>query len=157
VLREAARMASWHTAPRAGRYRGLALHEAYDSIVAQVAEISLEPRGVRVHEVHCAADCGILINPDTVEAQMQSAVSYGLTAALHGEITIRGGRVEQKNYSDYPVLTLASSPAIRVRLIESSAPPGGVGESGTPPIAPAVANAVYAATGKPVRRLPIRL
>lgn len=157
VLREAARMASWDTAPPAGRHRGLALHEAYDSIVAQVAEISLGPRGVRVHEVYCAVDCGIVINPDTVEAQMQSAVSFGLAAALHGEITIRAGRVEQKNFRDYRVPTLASSPAIHVSLIESSAAPGGVGEAGTPPIAPAVANAVSAATGVPVRRLPIRI
>ena len=157
VLREVARMASWSAAPRAGRHRGLALYEAYGSIVAQVAEISLGPRGVRVHEVCCAADCGTLINPDTVEAQMQSAVSFGLAAALHGEITIRRGRVEQKNFGDYRVPTLASSPAIRVGLIESSAAPGGVGEAGTPPIAPAVANAVFAATGVPVRRLPIRV
>ena len=125
--------------------------------MAQVAEISLEPRGVRVHAVYCAADCGTLVNPDTVEAQLQSAVSFGLAAALYGEITIRAGRVEQKNFTDYRVPTLASSPAIHVRLIESAAAPGGVGEAGTPPIAPAVANAVFAATGVPVRRLPIRV
>lgn len=150
-------MASWGSRARPGRHRGLALDDAYDSIVAQVAEISLEPRGVRVHEVYCAADCGTLINPDTVEAQMQSAVIFGLAAALHGEITIRGGRVEQGNFSDYRVPTLASAPTIRVRLIESAEAPGGVGEAGTPPIAPAVANAVFAATGAPVRRLPIRI
>jgi isoquinoline 1-oxidoreductase beta subunit len=126
-------------------------------VVVQVAEISLEPRGVRVHEIYCVADCGTLINPDTVEAQMQSAVTFGLAAALHGEITIRGGRVEQKNFPDYRVPALASFPTIHVHLMESSAAPGGVGEPGTPPIAPAVANAVFAATGRPVRRLPIRV
>jgi isoquinoline 1-oxidoreductase beta subunit len=157
VLQEVARMASWSSPPPPGRYRGLALHDAYDSIVAQVAEISLESRGARVHEVHCAADCGTLINPETVEAQMQGGVSFGLAAALYGEITLRSGRVEQGNYSDYRLPTLASSPAIRVRLIESAASPGGVGEAAVPPIAPAVANAVFAATGTPVRRLPIRI
>jgi isoquinoline 1-oxidoreductase beta subunit len=157
VLREVADMASWGSPPPPGRHRGLALHDAYDSIVALVAEISLEPQGVRVHEVHCAADCGTLINPDTVEAQMQGGVHFGLAAALHGEITLRRGRVEQGNFSDYRVPTLASSPAIRVRLIESAESPGGVGEAAVPPIAPAVANAVFAATGAPVRRLPIRI
>ncbi|HEY5656589.1 MAG TPA: xanthine dehydrogenase family protein molybdopterin-binding subunit [Myxococcota bacterium] len=157
VLREAARMASWDAPPPPGRHRGLALHESFGSIVAQVAEISLKARDVRVHAVYCAVDCGIRINPDTVKAQMGSAIHYGLSAALYGEITIREGRVEQRNFTDYRMLTLADAPEIHVSLLESSAAPGGVGEPGTPPIAPAVANAVFAATGEPVRRLPIRL
>ncbi|MDH5567049.1 MAG: xanthine dehydrogenase family protein molybdopterin-binding subunit [Myxococcales bacterium] len=157
VLRRAAEMAGWGTPPAAGRHRGLALHESFDSIVAEVAEISIEAKRVRVHAVYCAVDCGTVINPDTVEAQMQSAILYGLTAALHGEITIEKGRVQQSNFSDYPALILGTTPAIYVHIMQNAGAPGGVGEPGTPPIAPAVANAVFAATGTPVRALPIRV
>jgi len=125
--------------------------------VAEVAEISLGEAGVRVHRVVCAVDCGIVINPDTVAAQMESGIVFGLTAALKGEITIANGRVQQANFNDYPLLRMDEMPAVEVHIVKSDRPPGGVGEPGTPPIAPAVANAVFAATGKPVRRLPIRL
>jgi isoquinoline 1-oxidoreductase subunit beta len=157
VLRAAARRAGWMNAPPAGRHRGLALHESFGSIVAEVAEVSIENGALRVHRVSCAADCGTIINPDTVEAQLQSAIIYGLTAALYGEITLAKGRVEQSNFPNYRMLTLADAPAIDVEIVASQQAPGGVGEPGTPPIAPAVANAVFAATGKPVRALPIRI
>jgi isoquinoline 1-oxidoreductase beta subunit len=156
VLRVATEMAGWGRS-KPGRHSGLAMCELYDSIVAQVADVSVESNRVRVHEVYCAIDCGFVVNPDTVVAQMESAILFGLTAALMGEITISKGRVQQRNFTDYRLLTLASSPSIHVEIVPSANAPGGVGESGTPPIAPAVANAVLAATGKPVRSLPIRL
>ena len=157
VLKKAAEMAGWGTETAAGRYRGLALHESYGSIVAEVVEISLASRTVRVHEVWCAVDCGTVVNPDTVEAQMESGIVFGLTAALMGEINIERGRVKQSNFPDYPMLTLGTTPRIHTHIMESSEPPGGVGEPSTPPIAPAVANAVLIATGEPVRSLPIRI
>jgi isoquinoline 1-oxidoreductase beta subunit len=108
-----------------------------------------------VHRVVCAIDCGIVINPDTVEAQTQSNIVYGLTAALYGEIEIDRGRVVQSNFHDYQMLRLAQMPEVEVHLVPSGAPPGGVGEAALPAIAPAVCNAIYAATGKRIRRLPI--
>jgi len=110
---------------------------------------------LRVHRVVCAIDCGIVINPDTVEAQTQSNIVYGLTAALYGEIEIDRGRVVQSNFHDYQMLRLAQMPQVEVHLVRSDAPPGGVGEAALPAIAPAVCNAIYAATGKRIRRLPI--
>jgi isoquinoline 1-oxidoreductase beta subunit len=157
VLDLAADKAGWTRPLPKGRYRGIALAESFGAFVAQVAEISFVQGALRVHRVVCAVDCGLVVNPDTVEAQMQSAIVYGLTAALKGEITIRKGRVEQGNFNDYPLLRMQEMPLIEVHRVPSTEPPGGVGEPGTPPIAPAVANAVFAATGKPVRRLPIRL
>jgi isoquinoline 1-oxidoreductase subunit beta len=156
VLDLAAERAGWGSAPPAGRSRGIALWQFGETFVAQVAEVSVGSDGeVRVHRVVCAADCGILVNPATVEAQMQGSIVYGLTAALHGEITIERGRVAQSNFSDYRMLQLAEMPDLEVHLVRSNAPPGGVGEAGLPPIAPAVCNAVFAGTGKRVRRLPI--
>ena len=156
VLDLAAQRAGWGSAPPAGRSRGIALWQFGETFVAQVAEVSVgSDGGVRVHRVVCAADCGITVNPDTVEAQMQSSIVYGLTAALYGEITIERGRVAQSNFSDYPMLRLGETPEIEVHLVPSEAPPGGVGEAGLPPIAPAVCNAIFAATGKRIRRLPI--
>ena len=108
-----------------------------------------------LHRVDCAADCGVAINPDTIVAQMESGIVYGLTAALYGEITLRRGRVEQTNFDTYPMLHLAQMPKIAVSIIQGAEQPGGIGEPGTPPIAPAVANAVFAATGKRLRSLPI--
>src|SRR5213596_3239948 len=156
VLDLAAERAGWSSAPPAGRARGIALWQFGETYLAQVAEVSVgSDGGVRVHRVVCAADCGILVNPDTVEAQLQGAIVYGLTAALYGEITIERGRVAQSNFSDYRMLELAEMPEIEVHLVQSEAAPGGVGEAGLPPIAPAVCNAVFAGTGKRVRRLPI--
>ena len=137
---------------------GIAFAESFGSVCAQVAEVELVGQEVRVHRVVCAIDCGFAINPDTVVAQMESGIIYGLTAALFGEITIKQGRVQQSNFPDYRMVQLANSPDIEVHLLESGIEHlGGVGEPGTPPIAPAVCNALYAATGKRVRELPIRV
>jgi isoquinoline 1-oxidoreductase subunit beta len=157
VLELAAAKAGWGKPLPLGRYRGIAVAESFGSFVAEVAEVSLSDAGLRVHRVVCAVDCGTVVNPDTVEAQMQSGIAYGLTAALRGEITIRNGRVQQSNFTDYPLLRIDEMPVIEVHIVPSDQPPGGVGEPGTPPIAPAVANAVFAATGKPVRKLPIHV
>lgn len=125
------------------------------SVVAQVAEVSLVDGAVRVHRVVCALDCGVTVNPAIVEAQVESAIVYGLTAALHGAITIDRGRVTQSNFHDYEMLRMHEMPAVEVHLLRGIRGPAGVGETATPPIAPAVANAVYALTGTPVRRLPL--
>jgi isoquinoline 1-oxidoreductase beta subunit len=157
VLELAATRAGWGKKLPAGRHRGIAVAESFGSYTAQVAEVSIERGKVRVHRVVCAIDCGMYVNPGIIEAQMESGIVYGLTAALKGEITIDKGRVQQGNFNDYPLLAIDEMPAVEVHIVKSSEAPGGVGEPGTPPIAPAVANAVFAATGKPVRRLPIRL
>ena len=157
VLELAAGKAGWGRPLPKGRHRGIAVAESFGSFVAQVAEVSITDGRVRVHRVACAVDCGIVVNPDTVVAQMESGIVFGLTAALKGEITIKDGRVEQGNFFDYPLLRMDEMPEVETHIVKSGEPPGGVGEPGTPPIAPAVANAVFAATGKPVRRLPIRV
>jgi len=156
VLDLAAERAGWSSAPPAGQARGIALWQFGDTFLAQVAEVSVASDGaVRVHRVVCAIDCGVVVNPAGVEAQVQGAIIYGLTAALYGEITIDRGRVAQSNFTDYRMLGLADSPEIAVHLVRSDAAPGGVGEAGLPPIAPAVCNAIFAGTGKRIRRLPI--
>ena len=156
VLDLAAQRAAWGSPAPQGRHRGIALWQFGETFVAQVAEVSLGSDGsVRVHRVVCAADCGITVYPVGVESQMEGSIIYGLTAALYGDITIDRGRVAQSNFHDYRMLKLAESPEIEVHLVKSEAAPGGVGEAGLPPIAPAVCNAVFAATGKRVRRLPI--
>jgi isoquinoline 1-oxidoreductase subunit beta len=157
VLQLAAEKAGWGEPLPAGRHRGIALASSFGSYVAEVAEVSVADKEVRVHRVVCAIDCGRVVNPNTIEAQMQSGIVYGLTAALKGEITVKNGRVQQGNFDDYPMLRMPEMPAVEVHIAKSDEHPGGVGEPGTPPIAPAVANAVFAATGKPVRRLPIKL
>ncbi len=156
VLDVAAQAAEWSTSPSAGRGRGIAFHPSFGSLVAQVAEVSLSPAGtLRVHRVVCAIDCGQVVNPDTVRAQMEGGILFGLTAALRGEITLRAGAVEQSSFHDYRLLALAECPAMEVHIVESNEAPGGVGEPGTPPIAPAIANAVFAATGRRLRKLPL--
>jgi isoquinoline 1-oxidoreductase beta subunit len=155
VLELAAEKAGWGKPLPAGRHRGIAVAESFGSYVAQVAELSIADGKPHVHRVVCAVDCGVVVNPDTVVAQMESGIVYGLTAALFGQITIRNGRVEQSNFHDYPLLRIAEMPQVEVHIVKSEQPPGGVGEPGTPPIAPAVANAMFAATRRPVRRLPI--
>ena len=147
----------WGQPLPAGHGAGIAVHESFGSAVAQAAEVSVENGHIRVHRVVCAVDCGLVVNPDGVEAQMQSGIVFGLSAALHGEITFRDGRVEQSNFHDYPILRLLEMPRVEVHIAKSNEKMGGVGEPGTPPIAPAVANAVFAATGKRLRRLPLRL
>jgi isoquinoline 1-oxidoreductase beta subunit len=156
VLELAASKAGWGSPPPSGRHRGIAVWKAFESYVAEVAEVSVAPDGgVRVHRVTCAVDCGPVVNPSIVEAQMQSAIVYGLTAALWGEITIANGRPEQSNFDNYPMLRQADMPVIDVHIVPSGDSQGGVGEPGTPPIAPAVCNAIFAATRKRIRRLPI--
>ena len=157
VLELAAEKAGWGTKLPAGRARGIAVAESFGSFIAQVAEVSLENGKPRVHRVVCAADVGTTVNPDTVAAQMESGIVYGLSAALYGRITFRNGQVEQSNFHDYPVLRMNEMPAVEVHLVPSTESPGGVGEPGTPPIAPAVCNALFALTGKRVRRLPIEI
>ncbi|HEX5632984.1 MAG TPA: molybdopterin cofactor-binding domain-containing protein, partial [Gemmatimonadales bacterium] len=153
----AAEKAGWGTPLPAGRARGVAAVSSFGSHAAQVAEVSVESGVVRVHRVVCAIDCGQVVNPDIVAAQMEGAIAYGLTAALKGEITLEKGRVKQSNFFDYPILRMDEMPVVETHIVPSLEPPGGVGEPGTPPIAPAVANAVAALTGKRVRKLPIRL
>lgn len=157
VLKAAAERAGWERDLPAGHAQGIALQESFGSIVAQVAEVSLTPEGeVRVHRVTCAIDCGRAINPDTVRSQAESGVIFGLTAALYGEITIDKGAVVQRNFNDYEMVRLRDSPEIEVVTIESGAALGGLGEPATPPIAAAVANAVYILTGQRVRELPLK-
>jgi isoquinoline 1-oxidoreductase subunit beta len=152
----AATQAGWGTPLPAGRARGIAVFKSFDSCVAEVAEVSVATDGaVRVHRVVCAVDCGHVVNPDTVEAQIAGAMVYGLTAALWGEITIDRGRVQQGNFDSYRMLLMAEMPAVEVHIVPSIDAPGGVGEPGTPPIAPAVCNAIFALTGKRIRKLPI--
>lgn len=157
VLDLAAEKAGWTTPPPAGRARGIAVVESFHSYVAEVAEVSLNPdRTVRVHKVVAAVDCGTVVNPDIVKAQLESAIIYGLSAALHGEITVRNGRVEQSNFHDYPLPRMRDMPEVEVHMVPSTVAPTGIGEPGTPPIAAAVANAIYALTRQRIRRLPIR-
>ncbi|MFN2315713.1 MAG: molybdopterin cofactor-binding domain-containing protein, partial [Gemmatimonadales bacterium] len=157
VLELAAEKAAWGSPLPEGTARGIAVVESFSSYVAEVVEVSLNPdRTVRVNRVVAAVDCGTVVNPAIVRAQVESAIVFGLTAALHGEITIEGGRVVQSNFHDYPMLRMREMPVIEVHLVPSTEAPTGIGEPGTPPIAPAVANALYALSQQRVRRLPIR-
>ena len=160
VLKLAAEKAGWPgfgamRALPAGRARGVALHESFGSIVAQVVEVSLEGGKPRVHRVVCAADVGTVVNPGIVAQQMEGGVIFGLSAALHGRIDIEASTVKQKNFPDYGMVKLANSPRIETYLVPSTRSPGGVGEPGTPPLAPALANALFALTGKRLRELPL--
>ena len=156
VLNAAARLADWGKPLPAGHGRGIAVHESFKSFVAQVAEVSLDDSGsLLVHRVCCAVDCGRIVNPDTIEAQMESGIAFGLSAALYGAITLKKGRVEQSNFDSYPMLRLDAMPRVEVQIVKSTEKPGGIGETGVPPIAPAVANALFAATGARVRSLPL--
>ena len=156
MLELAARQAGWGTPLPRGRARGVAVAASYESYAAEVAEVSVAPDGaVRVHRVVCAIDCGFAIDPDQVRAQMEGAVVYGLTAALHGRITIERGRVVQSNFGDYPMLRIGEMPLVEVHILESGEKPGGIGQPGVPPLAPAVCNAIFALTGKRIRELPI--
>ena len=157
VLELAAKKANWGSKLPSGISRGIALHKSFGSIVAQVAEVSVTEAGeVEVHRVICAVDCGIVVNPDTVRAQIESGIVYGLSAALSGEISWQKGRVQQSNFHDYPVLRMNQMPKVEVYIVSSTEKPSGVGEIATPAIAPAVCNGIFAATGKRIRRLPIK-
>jgi isoquinoline 1-oxidoreductase beta subunit len=158
VLDRVADLAGWGSAPPEGRARGVALMESFGSIVAQVAEVGIEPdRSIRVHHVHCAVDCGIAVNPQQALAQVQGGVIFGTSAALFHEITVRGGAVEQRNFPDYEMVRLANAPRVSVTFVDSGESIGGLGEPGVPPVAPAIANAVFALTGQRLRDLPLRL
>jgi isoquinoline 1-oxidoreductase beta subunit len=160
VIEMAAEKAGWSTPLPQKTGRGIAAYFGYGSYVAQVAEVScnVSTGSLRIHRVTCAIDCGTAINPLGVEAQMQSAINFGLAQTLKSEITVSNGRVNQSNFNDYEVLRMSDAPAvIEVHVLPSTDSPGGCGEPGVPPVAAAVGNAIFAATGKRVRRLPIRL
>lgn len=156
VLETAATKAGWGTPLPKGRARGIAVVDSFGSYVAEVAEVSIAPGGTpRVHRVVCAVDCGDAVNPETVVAQMESGIIFGLSAALYGEITIENGRAKQGNFNDYPIVRMDAAPEIETHIVTSGDALGGIGEPGVPPIAPAVCNAIYALTGKRIRKLPI--
>jgi isoquinoline 1-oxidoreductase beta subunit len=156
VLELAAEKAGWGQ-PLPDRVgRGVSVQFVFATYMAHVAEVEVSRSGaVRVRRVVCAVDCGTVVNPDTVRAQIQSAIMFGITAALHGKITLKNGRVEQSNFDTYQILRINEAPAIEVHIVQSPQPPGGMGEAGTSAIVPAVANAIFAATGKRLRRLPV--
>jgi isoquinoline 1-oxidoreductase beta subunit len=156
VLELAATKAGWGKPPAAGRALGLAMHHSFESTVAMVAEVSLAHGRPVLHRYTCAVDCGRVVNPDTVVAQIQGAVGFGLTAALYGEITLNAGRVQQSNFHDYRMLRMHEMPAVDVHIVPSDEHSTGIGEPGVPPVAPALCNALFALTKKRIRRLPIR-
>jgi isoquinoline 1-oxidoreductase beta subunit len=157
VLDTVAEKSGWSKPVPAGRGRGIAIHESFGSVVAHVAEVSITPgKTLKVHKVVCVIDCGPIVNPDTVKAQMEGCIVFGLTAALYGEITFENGRVEQSNFYDYQMLRINEMPEVDVHILDSTEKMGGVGEPGVPPIAPAVMNALFMLTGKRVRSLPLR-
>jgi isoquinoline 1-oxidoreductase beta subunit len=156
VLDLAAEKAGWGQALPKGSGRGVSLQFVFGSYLAQVAEVEVSKEGtVRVRRVVCAVDCGTVVNPDTVQAQIQSGIIFGATAALYGEITLKNGRVEQTNFDTYQMLRMNEAPTIEVHIVKSAQPPGGLGESGTSAIVPAIANAIFAATGKRLRKMPV--
>jgi isoquinoline 1-oxidoreductase subunit beta len=157
LLQLAADKAGWSSPPPAGRARGMAVHESFGSIVAQVAEVSVDQGRIRVHRVTAAVDCGLAVNPLAVEAQVQGSVAYGLSAALYGKLTLAGGAVQESNFHDYPVVRMYDMPQVEVHIMPSKATMGGIGEPATAPIAPAVANAVFALTKQRLRSLPLKL
>ena len=157
VLTTVAQKAGWGTPLPAGLARGIAVHESFGSVCAQVAEVSVDKGKIKVHRVVAAIDCGLAVNPLTISAQVESAIAFGLSAALYGQVTLKDGVVEQSNFHDYPVLRIADMPKIEVHIIQGGSAPTGVGEPGTPPVAPAVSNAIFALTGKRLRELPFKI
>jgi isoquinoline 1-oxidoreductase beta subunit len=156
VLALAAQKAGWGQPLPKGSGRGVSLQHVFATYMAMVAEVEVAKDGtVRVHRVVCAVDCGTVVNPDTVRAQIQSAIMFGITAALYGEITLKDGRVEQTNFDTYQILRMNEAPAVEVHIVQNLEPPGGMGEAGTSAVVPAVANAIFAATGKRLRKMPV--
>jgi isoquinoline 1-oxidoreductase beta subunit len=156
VLELAAEKAGWGQALPERSGRGVSLQFVFGSYLAQVAQVEVSKEGtVRVRRVVCAVDCGTVVNPDIVQAQIQSGIVFGATAALYGEITLKNGRVEQTNFDTYQILRMNEAPAIEIHIVKSAEPPGGMGEIGTSAIVPAIANAIYAATGKRLRKMPV--
>jgi isoquinoline 1-oxidoreductase beta subunit len=157
VLDLAAEKAGWGTPLPKGMHRGVALTNCFGSYVGQVAEVSIDDSGKpRVHRIVAAVDCGRTVNPDVIHRQVEGAVVYGLSAALHEKITFKDGRVEQSNFDDYPMMRMDEMPKVEVYIVPSTESPGGIGEPGLPPATPAVINAIFAATGKRIRTLPIQ-
>ncbi len=157
VLKQAERLSDWRGAPLSGRFRGMAFADFHGTLLCCVAEASVSPKGrVRVHRVFCVVDCGVAINPKIVDAQIHGGIAFGLTATVKSAVTIENGRVQQSNLDDFPLLRMDEMPEVVVHIIASDRPPTGIGEASVPLIAPATANAVFAATGKRVRRLPIK-
>jgi isoquinoline 1-oxidoreductase beta subunit len=154
VLQLAAERSNWGR-PAPGRHQGLAFMEGYAACIAQVAEISIQDGRLKIHKITCVTDCGQTVNPRIVESQLESGIVYGLSAALWGDVTLRGGRVRQTNFNDYRVLRLNELPELDIHIVPSSGVPAGIGETGVPPVAPAVCNAIFAATGQRLRSLPI--
>jgi isoquinoline 1-oxidoreductase beta subunit len=156
VLELAAQKAGWGQPLPERTGRGVSFQFVFGTYMAQIAEVEVATSGaVRVRRVVCAVDCGTAINPDTVQAQIQSGIIFGTTAALYGEITLKNGRVEQTNFDSYQMLRIDEAPSIEVHIVPSSEPPGGMGETGTSAIVPAIANAIFAATGKRLRKMPV--
>jgi isoquinoline 1-oxidoreductase beta subunit len=155
VLELAAQKAGWGKPLGKGRTRGIAVHESFNSYVAQVVEVTQRKEGFHVDRVVCAVDCGVVVNPNIVAMQMESGIGFGLSAALNGAITLKDGVVEQSNFHNYPALRIGEMPKVEVHIVPSREKPTGVGEPGTPVIAPALANAILAATGKTIRSLPL--
>jgi isoquinoline 1-oxidoreductase beta subunit len=154
VLNLAAEKAGWGSELPKGTVRGVALHESFNSVVAEIVEVSQRDGGYKVERVVCAVDCGIAVNPNIVAMQMESGIVYGLAAVATGLITLEDGRVKESNFHDHPVLRINQMPKIEVHIVPSTNAPTGVGEPGTPPIGPAVANAIAQFTGRTVRALP---
>jgi isoquinoline 1-oxidoreductase beta subunit len=155
VLRAVATAAAWSAPAKPGRAKGLALHECFGSICAHVAEVSLQDGRPRVHRIVCAMDAGTVVHPDTVRAQLESAIVFGLSAALWGEVPVDDGRVQVRSWAEHPVVKMADMPVIETVIVPSTQPPGGVGEPGTPPVAPAVVNALARLEATRRRRLPL--
>ncbi len=157
TLQMVAEAAAWGSALPKGRFHGIAAHTSFDAAVAQIAEISVEHGQLRVHKVTCAVDCGLAVNPDMIRSQIESGIIFGMSAALYGDIGVVDGRVTQSNFHDYQVVRMSEAPEIEVLIVDTDNPPTGVGEVGVPPIAAAIGNAIFAATGQRLRSLPFKL
>ena len=155
VIQKVANESNWSSTLPQNHFQGFAYHYSFGTHVAQVAELSIVNSRIKVHKVYCSVDCGQTVNPMTIRAQIQGSIIFGMGATLNSEITVKEGRVNESNFDDYPVLRFNESPQIKVVVLENNEKPGGVGEPGLPPIAPAIANAVFAASGKRFRKLPI--
>jgi isoquinoline 1-oxidoreductase subunit beta len=158
ALLAVAKACNWNVGPPPQRFRGLAVHESFKGFAAMVVEVSVDTSsaaGVRVHEVWCAIDCGQPVNPDGIKQQVEGSVVFGLSAALYGEITVENGAVQQSNFHDHPLLRIEEAPRVHTVIVPSTDKPGGVGEPAVPLVAPALANAIFAASGKRIRKLPL--
>ena len=157
VIKVAAEKSGWNNAKKNNQNLGFSSHTSFLASVAQVADVTVANGEIKINKVTCVIDCGSVVNPDIVKAQMESGIIFGITAALYSEITLKDGVVQQSNFHDYPMLRINKTPEIEVHIVQSNEAPTGVGEPGTPPIAAAIANAVFAATGQRLRSLPLKV